>query len=173
MEGKYRAVLERRVLPDYMQAQRWFGAKSRTLETLSIRDWEPLITDPAPAYLVSVRAYYNDGQYDIYLIPLAVATGPDADAVAQQPPQGRHRPASKGRAAKGMLYDSTVNDAFCARLLDMISGGLELKTQNGRLRGIATSALLRIARGRAPSARSAAAPSSRATPRSSSATGCC
>src|SRR3954469_1493189 len=39
MEGKVRAVLERTVLPRYMTRQRWFGAKSRTLETVSIRDW--------------------------------------------------------------------------------------------------------------------------------------
>ncbi len=39
MEGKTRAVLERIVLPRYMTAQRWFGAKARTLETVSIRDW--------------------------------------------------------------------------------------------------------------------------------------
>jgi len=139
-EGKYRAVLERRVLPGYMQAQRWFGAKSRTLETLSIRDWDPVITDPTPAFLMSVRAYYNDGQYDIYMVPMAVAVGAEAEAIRQAHPKAVIA-RLKGPAGEGVLYDSTVNDEFCLGLLDLIRRGGERKTANGKLRGVATSAL--------------------------------
>src|SRR5262249_58122005 len=36
--------------------------------------------------------------------------------------------------------DATSDDAFCYRLLDLVAGGSELKTQTGRLRGLPTSA---------------------------------
>ena len=139
MEGKHRAVLERRVLPGYMQSQRWFGAKSRTLETLSIRDWVAILDGATPAYLVSVRAYYDDGQYDLYLVPMAVATGAEAEAIEKAQPKAVIARLERPHET-GILYDSTVNDVFCARLLDLIADG-DTRTQNGRLRGVATSAL--------------------------------
>ena len=139
MEGKYRAVLERTVLPSYMQSQRWFGAKSRTLETVSIRDWVALLTDPYPAYLTSVRAYYSDGLYDIYIVPMAVAVGPEAEALRQSNPKALIARV-KGPAGEALIYDSMADDAFCVRLLDLIGGGREQKTSSGRLKGLATSA---------------------------------
>jgi maltose alpha-D-glucosyltransferase/alpha-amylase len=139
MEGKYRALLERTVLPRYMQSQRWFGAKARTLETLSIRDWVPVLHDPTPAYLASVRAYSSDGRYDIYTVPMAVAEGASGESVAQASP-GAVIARLKCPSSEGVLYDPTADDGFCARLLDLISRDGELKTTNGRLRGLATSA---------------------------------
>jgi len=139
MEGKYRAVMERAVLPRYLKAQRWFGAKSRTLETLSIRDWSALLHEPFPAYFASVRAYYSDGQYDLYAVPMAVAAGAAAEAVVRDHPRAVIA-RIKGPAGEGVLYDATVNDAFCARLLELVGGGGELKTQTGRLRGVPSSA---------------------------------
>ncbi len=140
MEGKYRAVLERKVLPDYMQAQRWFGSKARTLETLSIRDWTAVVDDPTPAYLVSVRAYASDGQYDIYLVPMAVAVGAEAEAIRQASPKAVIA-RLKSTDGEGLLYDSTVNDTFCERLLDLIIREGDQKTSTGRIKGVATSAL--------------------------------
>ena len=139
MEGKYRAVLERTILPRYITAQRWFGAKSRTLETISIRDWFDLGDGKAPSCLVSVRAYYSDGNYDIYAVPLAVAVGDEADALAQANPKAVIAQV-KGREGAGVLYDATADDRFCQRLLDLVGGGSELKTQTGKLRGVPTSA---------------------------------
>ena len=143
MEGKYRAVLERKVLPRYMTAQRWFGAKSRTLETLSIRDWLPLIGDSRPAYLTSVRAYYSDGGYDVYAVPLAGAGGAYGEAVAQAHP---HAVIARVKLPddEGVLYDATVDDAFCLRLLSLIGDAGDLKTQTGRLRGVPTAAYASI-----------------------------
>ena len=135
MEGKYRAVLERTVLPGYMQAQRWFGAKSRTLETLSIRDWV------AAGHRADARL---PGERPGVLQRRPVRHLHGADGRRRRAP--RPRPSRrrtprrviarlKGPAGEGSLYDSTANDAFCARLLDLIGSGGEHKTQNGRLRG--------------------------------------
>jgi maltose alpha-D-glucosyltransferase / alpha-amylase len=139
MEGKTRAVLERAVLPRYMTRQRWFGAKSRTLETVSIRDWLPVVQEPAPAFLVFVRAYYDDGNSDRYTIPLGIATGDLADQLLQDQPKAVLAQV-KGRAGKGILFDAVASDAFCSELLRWIDGRAETKTQTGRIAGVQTSA---------------------------------
>lgn len=139
MEGKNRAVLERKILPRYVTAQRWFGAKSRTLETLSIRDWAALRAGPPPAFLVSVRAYYGEGGYDNYAVPIAAAMGLGAETVAQTAPRALiARVTFPG--GEGILYDATADDTFSTRLLDLFSKREELKTQTGRLRSVATAA---------------------------------
>jgi maltose alpha-D-glucosyltransferase/alpha-amylase len=140
MEGKVRAVLERTVLPRYMTSQRWFGAKAKTLETVSIRDWSTLVGSPEPAFLVSVWAYDSDGKHDIYAVPMAVVTGLAAEMAAREHPKAVLA-GLKGPAGVGLLVDATIVDAFCHRLLDIIVGSDDVKTQNGWLRGEATSAL--------------------------------
>jgi maltose alpha-D-glucosyltransferase/alpha-amylase len=138
MEGKHRAILERRVLPRYLKAQRWFGAKSGTLETVSIRDWATVIEGPDASYLTSVRAYTSDGQYSIYIVPVALAVGEAGEALARENPRAvlAH---VHGPGGTAVLYDATAHDAFCQRLLDLAAGAEELKTQTGRLRGVPTS----------------------------------
>jgi maltose alpha-D-glucosyltransferase/alpha-amylase len=139
MEGKSRAVLERAVLPRYMTRQRWFGAKSRTLETVSIRDWGAVVLEPEPAFLVFVRAYYDDGNSDRYTIPLAIATVARAEQVLLEQPKAvlAH---VKGKSGAGLLYDAVASDAFCLRLLEWIDGTKAAKTQTGRIAGVQTSA---------------------------------
>ena len=140
MEGKVRAVLERAVLPRYMTSQRWFGAKAKTLETVSIRDWSILAGSPEPAFLVSVRAYDSDGKYDVYAVPIAVVTGLAAELAARDHPK-TVLAGLKGPAGEGLLVDATLVDEFCHRLLNVVIGSEDVKTQNGRLRGEATSVL--------------------------------
>jgi maltose alpha-D-glucosyltransferase/alpha-amylase len=125
-----------------MKAQRWFGAKSRTLETTSIRDWLLLTNDP-PAFLVSVRAYFNDGRYDVYAVPMAVAVGADREALETAHP-GAMLAHVKGPAGAGVVYDATLSDSFCNRLLAVVASGEERKSQTGRLRGVPTSAFAEV-----------------------------
>jgi maltose alpha-D-glucosyltransferase/alpha-amylase len=139
MEGKVRAVLERAILPRYMARQRWFGAKSRTLETVSIRDWSAVLHEPAPTFLVFVRAYYDDGNSDRYTIPLGIATEAQAEQLLLEQPKAvlAH---VKGRAGEGVLFDAVASDAFCVRLLKLIDRDGVLKSQTGRIVGVQTSA---------------------------------
>src|SRR6516165_637787 len=139
-EGKVRAVLERTVLPRYMTRQRWFVAKSRTLETVSIRDWSAVLHGPAPAFLLIVRTFYDDGNSNRYTVPLGIATGDEAERLLLEQPQAvlAH---VKGRSGKGVLYDAVASDPFCARLLELIDRDGELKSQAGaKIVGMQTSA---------------------------------
>ena len=139
MDGKSRAVLERMVLPRFMTHQRWFGAKSRTLETVSIRDWVKVVSGPEPSFLLFVRVYYDDGNSDRYNVPVAIATGPTADQLLQEQP---HRVLAhvNGRSGSGVIFDAVVSDAFCLRLLKWFDGPETIPTKTSRIAGVRTSA---------------------------------
>jgi len=139
MEGRERAILERSVLPAYIRRQRWFGAKSRTLETVSIRDWISLPTDGLPLVIVHVRTYDSDGNYETYQVPLAVVDGAAAEAVLQNNSAAimAHVTSTAGEAT---ICDALVSDELCSRLLAVIGRSEEIKSRQGRLAGFATSA---------------------------------
>jgi maltose alpha-D-glucosyltransferase/alpha-amylase len=138
MEGPTRAALERRVLPKFLARQRWFGAKSRTLETVSIRDWVVLVDRPLPVFLVFIRAYYSDGASDRYSIPMALAEDIAAESVLLNHPSALMAYV-KGTNGEGILYDAVVNDAFCLALLRTIDQQSTVPTRGGRIVGLTTS----------------------------------
>ena len=139
LEGRERAILERSVLPPFLRRQRWFGAKSRTLETVSIRDWITLPTTDLPTAIIYARVYDSDGQFEDYQIPIAVVGGPLADQVLQ------NNSASimayvQSTTGEGLICDALMSDALCLSELDLIGKSSEVKSRQGRLVGIATSA---------------------------------
>ncbi|WP_406700385.1 maltose alpha-D-glucosyltransferase [Singulisphaera sp. Ch08] len=143
MEGKARATLERTVLPHYLLRQRWFGAKSRTLETVSIRDWVTVSGGTSPALLVFIRAYYSDGHSERYSLPLAIAEGIAAEALLLNQPATILAFVAAGDLA-GVVYDAVANDEFCEHLLQTIEGPSAIKSRSGMIQGIRTSAFDQI-----------------------------
>ena len=139
LEGRERAILERTVLPQFILRQRWFGAKSRTLETVSIRDWIIFPTSGPPTVILYVRTYDSSGNYEKYQIPMAVATGPLAEQILQNNSAAimAHVKSTDG---EGVLCDALLSDDLCGRLLRLVGDSKEVKTRQGRLVGIATSA---------------------------------
>jgi len=138
MEGATRATLERTVLPKYLRRQRWFGGKTQTLETVSIRDWTAVVKGSHPAYLVVVRAYYSDGGSDLYLLSIATADGDAADQMLRDnSPLLLAR--VRGRFGEGAIYDAVGSDEFCTQLLTTIEKQSELRTQTGQVIGLVTS----------------------------------
>jgi maltose alpha-D-glucosyltransferase/alpha-amylase len=140
LEGRERAILERAILPLFIRRQRWFGAKSRKLETVSIRDWVSFPGCDPPIVILSVRTYDSEGEYERYQIPMAVLTGPAAEQVRQTNPAAMMAHV-KAQAQEGLLCDALVSDDFCLRLLALVAGGSELRGKLSRLVGVATSAL--------------------------------
>ena len=139
LEGKARATMERTILPDYLVRQRWFGAKSQTLETISIRDWATINGLETTTHVVFVRAYYSDGNSDKYSIPMGFATGDAAEAIASAHPESV---ISRLRSSEGsgLLYDALISDEFCLQMLQAIENKSEAATRTGKIHGERTSA---------------------------------
>ncbi len=139
VEGKSRATLERTILPEYLVRQRWFGAKSRTLETISLRDWSLFKGLTDPTYMMFIRVYYSDGQSDRYSIPVGLATGTRADTIGREHINSVIAPV-RSADGTGLLYDALINDEFCVQLLMSIGTGGEAATRSGKIFGEATAA---------------------------------
>jgi maltose alpha-D-glucosyltransferase/alpha-amylase len=135
MAGHGPAVIEA-ALPAWLVKQRWFGAKTRKVQTVRVADWAELplaaaddatipdVTDlsaeiAVPPALFFVEISYADGPADIYQIPLAFSTAADAEAQSAGHPQSilATLPTPVG---PGVLHDATMREDFRQGLLNLI-----------------------------------------------------
>jgi maltose alpha-D-glucosyltransferase/alpha-amylase len=135
--GKGLALLQSKI-PAWLVRQRWFGAKTRPIASISVQDFAPLPTSstipeqtasgqvstlPDPASLGSALFFlqitYEEGEPDTYQVPLALTSGRELEALADKFPNSiiarLNTPA--GSAA---LHDATVREDFRQTLLKVI-----------------------------------------------------
>ena len=107
-----------KTLPEYIAKQRWFGGKSRTVRSAQI-----VSTTAIPnidAVIAVVEVCYDAGEAEVYQLPLAVATGHEAESLRAD--AGATIIAPFGDAS-AVLYDATASAAFRNALLRMIVEG--------------------------------------------------
>jgi maltose alpha-D-glucosyltransferase/alpha-amylase len=137
-DGSMRSIVEKQALVPYLQRQRWFGGKARAIGAARFVDWTTLRRGAHPAFLAIVEVEYRDGGRERYVLPLAMISGAEADAVEQQ-----HGYAIVSRitgARKGILIDGLFDDGTCTMLLNAIEQGREIAMRHGRLRGLGSGA---------------------------------
>src|SRR5689334_22705786 len=102
-----RARLEA-ILPAYLQAQRWFGAKAREVNGSQISEVIALPSPANRAVLAFVRVGYADGGEETYLLPLAFAPHETAEQRLHEHPKAAlaNLRTSDG---EGVLYDAVVD----------------------------------------------------------------
>ena len=83
LAGPGRDILPQ-VLPDYLVRQRWFGSKSRNIQ--SARVAESNLLEQSGSVLAIVEVTYSEGDKETYQLPLAVAAGDAANAVLAESP---------------------------------------------------------------------------------------
>ena len=141
LAGHGLALLET-ALPTWLPRQRWFGAKTRKIQSTRILDWVELpaataanttilptselptdITIPAALFFVEIG--YADGPSDTYQIPLAFSTEPDSDDLTANHPQSIlvALPTPIGPA---VLHDATTREDFRQGILTLIERNARL-----------------------------------------------
>jgi maltose alpha-D-glucosyltransferase/alpha-amylase len=112
------------ILPDYLQACRWFGGKARTLqgveiiETISIPNVDPSFV------LCLLRAEYMEGEPETYLLPLQFLTMEEAQDLADTPALiSEIEIKQKGKTRHGLLCDAVWTPKFLTHLLDSMVRG--------------------------------------------------
>ena len=133
-------------LPGWLPRQRWFGAKSRTIQSVRVLDWVELSetatngvllpdTDspqikPQPA-LFFVEVIYADGASDTYHVPLAFTAGSDLEELASSHP---HSVITTIPTVNGpvVLHDASVDEAFRQSMLRLIESKAKLKLSTMR-----------------------------------------
>jgi maltose alpha-D-glucosyltransferase / alpha-amylase len=122
-------------LRDWLPKKRWFGAKTRTIESIRVRNWvempnarsddsisqvgssESAVIHPA---LVFFDVLYSDGKPDVYQMPLAISIGADLDDITTNHPESI---VAKLTTAEGLavLHDALVRKDSRDALLQMIA----------------------------------------------------
>ncbi|MGC2637257.1 MAG: maltose alpha-D-glucosyltransferase [Acidobacteriaceae bacterium] len=134
------------LVPGYLQRQRWFGGKSRTIVRAQVVD--SVWFDEDRAALVWVNVDYAEGQRDTWLLCLAMSFGEAASHLRETASQQVLATAGSAMQA-GVLHDGMLRPSVPAALLEILAGGDELRTRDGLLRGV-PGALLPSLRGSGP-----------------------
>ena len=131
LDGSMRLIVERQTLVPFLQRQRWFGGKARTIASARFVDWAPLRKGAHPSFLTIVETDYMDGTRERYVLPLAMSSGAEAEKIDREF-HGAVLARITG-ARKGLLYDGLFDDATCAMLLAAIEEGSVFPTRHGRV----------------------------------------
>ena len=134
-----RARFEREILPEYIQNCRWFGAKARTLRYMRIIEQAAISLKSDAARFWFVEVSYLDGPNQIYALPVKIAFGDAARAVAQSAPHAII--ARFAGPEETVLYDAVWDAKFRTQLLDVIVHRHTMKARAGDLLGVAGKAL--------------------------------
>src|SRR5262249_54387503 len=127
--GRTRVALEERLL-SYIQTQRWFGGKARQIKSVSFVEGVPISFDSADASITQIQVEYTEEDPEIYVLPLAFATGERAEQMCEASPNpvlARITVRDKDRERTGCLYDAVLDKNFCKSLVEMIARRRQLR----------------------------------------------
>jgi len=122
-------------LQAWMPRQRWFGAKSRRIQSTRVVDWVRIPgagTGEIQPALFFVEVEFAGGQPEIYQLPLGIAAGQEAEELASQSPDAvvASFPAVDGTK---VVYDATAREGFRQALLELIEKNASLAMVSGEL----------------------------------------
>lgn len=132
LDGHMRVLLERDVLPAFLEQQRWFVGKARPLETVRITDWATVVPGRQPAFLSLLEVCYADGEHERYVLPLVATESTDGTLAKQE--QSPQVIARISGARRGLLLDATLDDRLCLAIFDALKHSRELSMRHGRVR---------------------------------------
>jgi maltose alpha-D-glucosyltransferase/alpha-amylase len=129
-----RVLLERDYLRPWLVHQRWYTSTATGCgnEKIRIEDWIILRRGSDPHFLVTLHVTCDDGSEQRYAVPLALASGALAEAIAKDSP---HRMvANITGARRGVLYEA-LTDESAFRLLAAIGDRQTITTKRATIAG--------------------------------------
>lgn len=121
------------VLPAYVRSRRWNTgeARHRSAEILeSVR----FSFDSSVVYVVCLEIRYTEADPEVYLVPLAYASGEQANELRKSCPEAIVAGlAVKGKDTSGVLYDAVADKSFCRAMLQAISRRRRVKGRAGEI----------------------------------------
>ncbi|MBD3391392.1 MAG: maltose alpha-D-glucosyltransferase [Chitinivibrionales bacterium] len=134
LRGHALEVLQRRILPRWLYACRWFGAKAKTVRGARIAEDIPLQQAPEGPHLLILQLAYTEGLDEQYLLPLSFASPEAAVRIREEHPA--HIICELETAdGPGVLYDGSCDPALQAGLFAILAGRRKLKGTAGALAG--------------------------------------
>jgi maltose alpha-D-glucosyltransferase/alpha-amylase len=146
MATKTRQQLEEQVLPGYIAAQRWYGAKGEPLRCARLADhvlWKPGGREWMLA-VIDVESGETNLSTAPYFLPLALDWEDQRDSRPREPSTAVVARARQ-QASVGTLSDALSDPAFAHSIVKAIGQGGEIATANGRIRFVPTEAYAQLA----------------------------
>lgn len=123
-------ILENIVLPGYLMARRWFGGKSRVMESVHIVRKASIPTDFRSIAVLFLEVTYQEGLPEYYQLPVAFADYNESLKFMEQCPQSVIAKLKVG-ATEGILYDAVFGPAYQTAIIQHIANNDTLQQDNG------------------------------------------
>lgn len=147
LEGRERRHLESEVLPQFLQRQRWFGAKDAGIVSARIEQLCDLGEQVGRLFVVEVEL--SSGARQRYLLPLSVLWG--EENVQFGAPKLSYTLARVRRGPLlGALVDGSYDERVAAEIVRRLRGAEEIATAAGVIRFSGTEALQEMELSEAP-----------------------
>ncbi|MCD9018262.1 maltose alpha-D-glucosyltransferase [Parachryseolinea silvisoli] len=127
--------LENYILPIYLRKLRWFGGKSRIVESIKIIDHAtvPLTAAKTTAYILLLEINYASGLSDTYQLPIAFGEDAFANKLKENCPQSVIAQVRTSEGTEGILYDAIYGLAFQEEIFLKMSRQERVKVAHGEL----------------------------------------
>jgi maltose alpha-D-glucosyltransferase/alpha-amylase len=127
--GKARDEMET-CLPVFLQQRRWFAVKGE-IKSVRITELIPLSRNSEKHFIAVVMADYAQSDPEEYLLPLAFASGAEAERLEHDAPSFVFARANIQRSGvKGVLYDAAAGKDFARMLFEVIARRRTLKSEH-------------------------------------------
>ncbi len=130
-----------RLIPSFVRVRRWFLGGGRTLRSTEIVTAVPVPN--TPSRLLFVRCNYADGDPDLYLLPLSVATGERASKLLNESPD-LVLARLQAPDGEGVLYGAAGDKDFADALLGSIVRRKKFKAASGEILGSHTARMRQV-----------------------------
>jgi maltose alpha-D-glucosyltransferase/alpha-amylase len=131
LEGRERRHLEQDALPQFLQRQRWFGAKGEEIRSAEINELAALGGESGRLFLIDVDMSSSGRQR--YLLPLSVLWG--EENVQFGAPKLSYTLARVRKGPQlGALIDASYDDRLAAELMKRMQASEEVPAAGGTLR---------------------------------------
>jgi maltose alpha-D-glucosyltransferase / alpha-amylase len=129
-------TLLERTLPAYFLSCRWFGGKAQQIRSVKKADIIPFHIDGASAFFTTWEIQFLGATPEVYVLPLAFATGERVFELRQASPQcivAQLKVKTHDHEIDGVLHDALYDANFAKALLNAIGRGRRYKGQGAEL----------------------------------------
>ncbi|SEM80515.1 maltose alpha-D-glucosyltransferase [Nitrosomonas marina] len=127
MAEKLRTQLEREILPDFLTNQRWFAAKTESLDRIEIVRLTTRSQESHAWLWLWVKVYFAQQEAQIYFLPLSIIWG-EADDDHIRPLLHVALARARQRARVGIIYDAVHDEAFVRAIISSMSQSAATET---------------------------------------------
>lgn len=118
------------IKPQYFQTKRWFGSKSRVIQSYRLVDFQLFQEEPALVGVLLLEIRYSEGEPEEYQLPLVFKPAAEVPAEVKSQPETATL-VFQVPAGEYWAYDAFLEDSFCVLLYQGIYDNIEFSSGSG------------------------------------------